>query len=134
MRFKDLHQETLSQVAQAVDLSKRSSDLATSAPYLLNQRSNFLIEQEGAKLLTVLDRVRTDWPETRFENAKDPQQLVSDILDSMSEGVTDLVTASRSLDALQARLRTHAAVLGVLRNTATTATASPIGDDPSRLI
>ena len=74
-RLQDLHQETLSQVAQAIDLSKRSSDLATSAPYLLNQRSNFLIEQEGAKLLTVLDRVRTDWPETGFDNAPPPNLL-----------------------------------------------------------
>ena len=55
-RLQDLHQQSLSQVAQAIDLSKRSSDLATSAPYLLNQRSNFLIEQEGAALLAVLAR------------------------------------------------------------------------------
>jgi len=133
-RLQALHQETLSQVAQAIDLSKRSSDLATSAPYLLNQRSNFLIEQEGGKLLTVLDRVRTDWPETRFENAQDPQPPVPDILDSMTAGVSDLVAASRNLDALQAQLREQTAVLGILRNTATIATASPAGDDPTRLI
>lgn len=133
-RLQDLHQETLSQVAQAIDLSKRSSDLATTAPYLLNQRSNFLIEQEGAKLLTVLDRVRTDWPETRFDSAQDPQTPVSDILDSMTAGVSDLVAASRSLDTLQAQLRERTVVLGVLRNTATTATASPDGDDAARLI
>ncbi len=100
----------------------------------MNQRSNFLIEQEGAKLLTVLDRVRTDWPETRFDNAPEPQQPVSDILDSMTAGVSDLVAASRNLDALQAQLREQTAVLGVLRNIATTATASPAGDDATRLI
>lgn len=133
-RLQDLHQETLSQVAQALDLSKRSSDLATSAPYLLNQRSNFLIEQEGAKLLTVLERVRTDWPETSFDQTQDAQPPVSDILDSMTAGVTDLVAASRSLDALQAQLRGHTAVLGVLRNTVTTATALPGADDATRLI
>lgn len=133
-RLQDLHRETLSQVAQAIDLSKRSSDLATSAPYLLNQRSNFLIEQEGAKLLTVLDRVRSDWPETRFGNTEDPSPPVSDILDSMTAGVSDLVTASRNLDALQAQLREHTAVLGVLRNTATTATASQGVEDATRLI
>ena len=133
-RLQDLHQETLSQLAQALDLSKRSSDLATSAPYLLNQRSNFLIEQEGAKLLTVLDRVRTDWPETRFDDPQGPQPPVSDILDSMTAGVSDLVTASRNLDALQAQLREHTVVLGVLRTTATIAAASPAGDDATRLI
>jgi len=133
-RLQDLHQETLSQVAQAIDLSKRSSDLATSAPYLLNQRSNFMIEQEGAKLLTVLDRVRSDWPETRFGAAKDPNSPISDILDSMTAGVSDLVTASRTLDALQAQLREHTAVLGVLRSTATTATGLQGTDDMTRLI
>jgi signal transduction histidine kinase/CheY-like chemotaxis protein len=133
-RLQDLHQETLSQVAQAIDLSKRSSDLATSAPYLLNQRSNFLIEQEGAKLLTVLDRVRTDWPETGFDNAPPPQPPVLDILDSMAAGVTDLVAASRKLDALQAQLREQTAALGVLRTTATSATASATSDDATRLI
>ena len=133
-RLQDLHQETLSQVAQAIDLSKRSSDLATSAPYLLNQRSNFLIEQEGAKLLSVLDRVRTDWPETRVGNAQDTPPPVSDILDSMTAGVSDLVAASRNLDALQAQLREQTAVLGILRNTATMATAAPAGDDTARLI
>ncbi|WP_335752135.1 ATP-binding protein [Sulfitobacter sp.] len=133
-RLQDLHQKTLSQVAQALDLSKRSSDLATSAPYLLNQRSNFLIEQEGAKLLTVLDRVRTDWPETRFDETQDAQPPVSDILDNMAAGVTDLVAASSRLDALQAQLRDHTAVLGILRTTATSATASPGEDDATRLI
>lgn len=133
-RLQDLHQQTLSQVAQALDLSKRSSDLATSAPYLLNQRSNFLIEQEGAKLLTVLDRVRTDWPETRFDETQEAQPPVSVILGSMTAGVTDLVAASRSLDTLQAELRRHTAVLGLLRNTATTATASTNDDDTTRLI
>ncbi|AXI49054.1 hybrid sensor histidine kinase/response regulator [Sulfitobacter sp. SK012] len=133
-RLQDLHRETLSQVAQALDLSKRSADLATSAPYLLNQRSNFLIGQEGAKLLTVLDRVRTDWPEIPFSDAPGEQPPVSDILDSMNAGVTDLVAASRSLDALQAQLRLQTAVLGVLRNTATTSIASPNENDATRLI
>lgn len=131
-RLQDLHQETLSQVAQALDLSKRSADLATSAPYLLNQRSNFLIEQEGAKLLTVLDRVRADWPQTRFgESSNDVP--VSDILDSMAAGVTDLVAASSLLDGLQAEIRGRTAMLGRLRDIASEAIASP-GDDAVRLI
>ena len=89
--LQDLHRETLSQVAQALDLSKRSSDLATSAPYLLNQRSNFLIEQEGAKLVDVLDRVRTDWPQAQFSDNANDGPAVSPILDSMTAAVTDLV-------------------------------------------
>jgi signal transduction histidine kinase len=135
-RLQDLHQETLSQVAQALDLSKRSADLATSAPYLLNQRSNFMIEQEGAKLITVLDRVRQDWPQTRFGTNRggDGDTSVSLILDSMADGVTDLVDASTSLDAVQAGIRSQTAKLGNLRNQATSAIGSPDIQDRTRLI
>jgi signal transduction histidine kinase len=133
-RLQDLHQETLSQVAQALDLSKRSSDLATSAPYLLNQRSNFLIEQEGGKLIRVLDRVRTDWPETRFGNVSASDPVVSPIIDDMSAGVKDLVAASSQLELIQAQIRNQTAKLGTLRTKATTATTSKRIDDQSRLI
>jgi signal transduction histidine kinase/CheY-like chemotaxis protein/HAMP domain-containing protein len=133
-RLQDLHQETLSQVAQALDLSKRSSDLATSAPYLLNQRSNFLIEQEGGKLIRVLDRVRTDWPEARFGNVSASDPVVSPIIDDMSAGVKDLVAASSQLELIQAQIRNQTAKLGTLRTKATTATTSKRMDDQSRLI
>jgi signal transduction histidine kinase/CheY-like chemotaxis protein len=135
-RLQDLHQETLSQVAQALDLSKRSADLATSAPYLLNQRSNFMIQQEGAKLITVLDRVRQDWPQTRFGTNRDEGggPSVSSILDSMAGGVTDLVDASTSLDAVQAGIRSQTARLGSLRNQATAAIGSADMQDRTRLI
>lgn len=134
-RLQAVHQETLTQVAQALDLSKRSADMATSAPYLLNQRSNFLIEQEGAKIITVLERVRLDWPDTRFGSAQTKQPPVSDILESMTQGVTDLVAASRDIDALQAQLRQKIATLGILRHTAMSAIAAPLGDDDAmRLI
>jgi signal transduction histidine kinase len=132
--LQDLHRETLSQVAQALDLSKRSSDLATSAPYLLNQRSNFLIEQEGAKLIDVLDRVRTDWPQAQFSDNPTGGPVVSPILDSMTTAVTDLVTASSTLDAIQARIRNQTANLGTLRTTASTAITSNISDNRTRLI
>ena len=133
-RLQDLHQETLEQVAQALDLSKRSSDLATSAPYLLNQRSNFTIEQEGAKLITVLDTVRQDWPQTRFGADRDGQPSVVVILDSMSDGVTDLVDASSELDAIQSAIRVQTGKLGVLRNEASAAINAPESQDAVRLI
>lgn len=133
-RLQDLHQETLSQVAQALDLSKRSADLATSAPYLLNQRSNFLIELEGAKLITVLDRVRQDWPQTQFGEARDDRSSVLAILDSMGGGVSDLVAASSRLDGLQANIRSQTARLGLLRNEVSGAITSQDADDGTRLI
>ena len=133
-RLQDLHQETLSQVAQALDLSKRSSDLATSAPYLLNQRSNSMIQQEGAKLDIVLDRVRQDWPQTRFGTDTDGARSVSVILDSMSQAVTDLVDASSRLDRIQAAIRAQTAKLGALRNQASLAIDTDGMPDGTRLI
>lgn len=133
-RLQDLHQETLSQVAQALDLSKRSSDLATSAPFLLNQRSNFLIEQEGAKLITVLDRVRDDWPQAQFGDARDDRTSVLGILDSMAGGVSDLVTASTRLDDIQGAIRAQTAKLATLRSTVSAEIASDNVDDATRLI
>jgi signal transduction histidine kinase/phage gp46-like protein len=133
-RLQALHQETLSQVAQALDLSKRSSDLATSAPFLLNQRSNFLIEQEGAKLITVLDRVHEDWPQTQFGDARDDRSAVVVILDSMATGVSDLVTASTRLDDIQAAIRVQTAKLGRLRNHVSGAIVAQDIDDATRLI
>ena len=133
-RLQTLHQQTLSHVAQALDLSKRSADLATSAPYLLNQRSNFLIELEGAKLITVLDRVRRQWPQAQFGNAAAGDPPVSPVLDSMSAAVTDLVSVSGRLDRIQAQVRTKTAVLGTLRTTATTQLTTSEIDDRTRLV
>jgi hypothetical protein len=133
-RLQDLHQETLSQVAQALDLSKRSSDLATSAPYLLNQRSNSMIQQEGAKLNIVLGMVRQDWPQTRFGTDIDGAAPVSLILDNMTQGVTDLVDASSRLDRHQAAIRAHTAKLGTLRNQASIAINTEDLPDATRLV
>ncbi len=132
-RLQALHQETLIQVAQALDLSKRSSDLATSAPYLLNQRSNFLIEQEGAKLLSVLMDVQANWPETIFEGEIAEQENVDAIIKSMTLGVKDLVTASAALDNLQAKLRGQIARLGAQREVATAARMAATLDDDVHL-
>lgn len=116
-RLQDLHRQSLSQVAQAIDLSKRSSDLATSAPYLLNQRSNFLVEQEGEKLLDVLARVRRDWPTTDVTEA-DRAKLVA-LTMSMEDGIHDLIRASQSLDQLQASVRDRVSELSTLRELVT---------------
>jgi len=132
-RLQALHQETLSQVAQALDLSKRSSDLATSAPYLLNQRSNFLIEQEGAKLLSVLESVQSDWPEASFTVEADKGAKVDTIIASMEFGVIDLVAASAALDRLQADLRDKIALLGAQREAATAARTAQDVDTDVRL-
>ena len=116
-RLQDLHQQSLSQVAQAIDLSKRSSDLATSAPYLLNQRSNFLIQQEGATLLDVLARVRDEWP---MSNTSDGDRTaLFDLTNEMENGIRDLIAASQSLDQVQTLVRARASGLSKLREEVT---------------
>lgn len=116
-RLQELHSQSLSQVAQAIDLSKRSSDLATSAPYLLNQRSNFLIEQEGEKLLDVLARVRGEWPTTGAADAE--RAALVALTTEMETGIRDLVRASQSLDRVQSSVRERVADLSTLREAVT---------------
>lgn len=116
-RLQDLHQQSLGEVAQAIDLSKRSSDLATSAPYLLNQRSNFLIQQEGGKLLEVLRRVRNEWP--TFGTADADRNALTTLTTQMESGILDLVKASQSLDQVQSIVRARVAVLSTLREEVT---------------
>ncbi|MEL6595157.1 MAG: ATP-binding protein [Pseudomonadota bacterium] len=116
-RLQDLHRQSLSQVAQAIDLSKRSSDLATSAPFLLSQRSNFLIGQEGQKLLDVLTRVREDWPIATTTDSD--RATVIDLTTQMEGGIRDLVAASQSLDRVQTRVRARVGALSRLREVVT---------------
>lgn len=113
-RMQELHQQSLSRVAQAIDLSKRSSDLATSAPYLLNQRSNFLIDQEGRKLIKVLEQVRDNWPNESLDVNGDPL-AVGPITDAMEAAVEDLIAASKDLEVVQSKVRQAIAKLGILR-------------------
>lgn len=116
-RLQDLHQQSLTQVAQAIDLSKRSSDLATTAPYLLNQRSNFLVQQEGEKLLDVLERVRREWPTS--DTADADRTAVIDLTYEIESGIRDLVKASQSLDQIQSSVRARVADLSTLREVVT---------------
>lgn len=132
-RMQELHQQSLSRVAQAIDLSKRSSDLATSAPYLLNQRSNFLIDQEGRKLITVLKQVRQEWPnETTGEH--DEPLAVGPITDAMERAVEDLIDASKDLDVIQSQVREAIAKLGKLREHVVANIENPNINDATRLI
>lgn len=132
-RMQELHQQSLTRVAQAIDLSKRSSDLATSAPYLLNQRSNFLIDQEGRKLIKVLEQVRQNWPdETPDENGE--PLAVRSITDEMETGVEDLIAASKELDVIQSKIRYVIAKLGNLRERVIESIEDSDIDDATRLI
>ncbi|OIQ33663.1 MAG: hybrid sensor histidine kinase/response regulator [Alphaproteobacteria bacterium MedPE-SWcel] len=52
-----LHKDTLAEVSEALDLSRESADLATSAPFLYALFPPFQLEQEQAKVLANLDRI-----------------------------------------------------------------------------
>lgn len=112
-RLQDLHRQSLSQVAQAIDLSKRSSDLASSAPYLLNQRSHFLLQREGEQLVSVLKRVRTEWP-TGKENEQDRATLLKRTAE-MEKGIVDLVQVSVALDETKSLILNRTAELSSTR-------------------
>ena len=130
-RLQDLHRQSLAQVAQAIDLSKRSSDLATSAPYLLNQQSNFLIEQEGEKLLGILERVREEWPTS--STAETDRAALTALTVEMQNGIRDLVIASQSLDQVQAVVRARVADLSTLREDVTLRVEDQTSETQERL-
>lgn len=52
-----LHKDTLAEVSDALDLSRESADLATSAPFLFALFPPFQLEQEREKVLNNLDRL-----------------------------------------------------------------------------
>ncbi|MEC9312771.1 MAG: hybrid sensor histidine kinase/response regulator, partial [Pseudomonadota bacterium] len=49
-----LHQDTLTEVSDALDLSRRAADLATSAPFLYALFPPFQLEQEAQSVLSNL--------------------------------------------------------------------------------
>ena len=103
-RMERLHSETLTQVARALNLSKQSSDIATSAPFLLNLKSPYLIEREGGVLLTTLEPVLTAWPsvEASAQSPIDTYEVeIAAIVQKMKTAITDLVAAAEKLNVEQ---------------------------------
>lgn len=132
-RLQDLHRESLTRVAEAIELSKRSSDLVASAPYLLTQRSNYLIEEEGAKLIAVLETVRNDWPQ-EDAMAESASHSVPEITLSMDAGIRDLIGVAVALEALQGDLRRQVARLGNMRDVATDEIRTISGSEQSQMV
>jgi len=100
-RLRALHTRTLAEVARSLKLSKQSSDLATSAPFLLNLKSSYLIRKEGQALIAALDPILEEWPSTR----PDPQQIYAfdaEIVAAVRQiktAILDLVRAAETLAA-----------------------------------
>lgn len=101
-RMEQLHSHTLIQVARALSLSKQSSDIATTAPFLLNLKSSYLIEREGRLLLDVLEPVLAAWPTIEVASESPVyafEQEIAAVAQQMELAITDLVGAAGRLNS-----------------------------------
>lgn len=108
-----LHQETLAEVSDALDLSRSAADLATSAPFLYALFPPFQLEQEAQKVRDTLSRIEAhaagdptlELPLARLRLA------ISDLTTALvpqAARKSDLTAIDRDLQRLHARA--HAAV------------------------
>ncbi len=107
-RLQALHARTLEEVARSLRLSKQSSDLATSAPYLLNLQSAYLIQKEGQKLLDALAPVLEEWPTRDRRDAPDIYAFGGEIASAvrgMQSAISDLVLAAQSVSVERDKTR-----------------------------
>lgn len=103
-RLDALHDGTLVEVAQALASSRRASDLATLAPFLLTIESPYRLRREAEAALALIAAMEADLP-------ADAAAEASEILRSMREGITALVAATEAGDAARDRtLRINAAL------------------------
>jgi signal transduction histidine kinase/HAMP domain-containing protein len=108
VRLQLVHTQTMEQVARALDLSKESSDLATSAPYLLNLKSSYIIQTEGQKLLDEMVPVLQEWPSPTKEQAEDIDTYESEIAKAakqMNLAIADLVSSASAASGERDRIR-----------------------------
>lgn len=101
-RLELLHNKTVTQVARALSLSKQSSDIATTAPFLLNLKSSELIEREGRLLVEVLEPVLSAWPDSQL-NSKSViyafEAEIAAVAQQMELSIADLIQAAALLNA-----------------------------------
>lgn len=104
--LEKLHSQTLFEVTSAMSLSKRSSDLTTSAPFLLGLKSPYLIHAEATELLAAIERIRQQWPQ---EGGRLPS--VSEPLKQLGLAVMDLLGAADHLDQQRSKVLSQRATL-----------------------
>lgn len=96
-----LHRQTLAQVAKSLELSKQSSDIATSAPFLLNYRSQYRINREGEALIGKLKHIVSNWPSLASGTSSPVYAFESEIADAISQmdtAVVDLIQSASGLN------------------------------------
>ncbi|MCF6272105.1 MAG: ATP-binding protein [Rhodobacteraceae bacterium] len=99
-RLRELSSSTLSEVTRSLRLSRQSSDLATSAPYLLNLKSSYLIKKEGQRLLEALEPILNEWPGGQSEAEGSVYTFdaeISDAVREMERAISDLMVAAERL-------------------------------------
>ena len=107
-RLDRLHGETLAGAEQALTLSRRASDLATRAPWLLTIESPFRIRQEAAAARSLIAGIAGDLPPDSAEMAA--------TLRGMDTAIGDLVAATTARAALTDQiLRLNAQIAGLER-------------------
>lgn len=105
-----LHQETLAEVSDALDLSRRAADLATSAPFLYALFPPFQLEQEAAKVRESLAEIATqaaadpvlELPLARLQFAIDDLTIA---LAPQAARKADLTAIDREMQRLNGRVR-----------------------------
>ncbi len=111
--LEELHNTTLYEVNRSHELTKQTSLFTTSAPYLLNLRSSYLVESEGNKLLRSIDAAITSW-ETRDVVADNGAEYSADILETlgvMRRLMKLLISHTRDLSDRDDDTRVHTAKL-----------------------
>ncbi|WP_284164496.1 ATP-binding protein [Frigidibacter sp. SD6-1] len=115
-RLEALHRDTLTEVANALELSRRSAGLAASAPYLLNLPSLIRVRQEAEAISRTIAEIRS------MSGGKGD---VSGAVAAMDIAVGDLVAATgRMTEAREQGLR-QVAALSLLERRVALATADP---------
>ncbi|MEP2715424.1 ATP-binding protein [Pseudophaeobacter sp.] len=108
-----LHQDTLAEVSDALNLSRLSADLATSAPFLYALFPPFQLEQESQDVLETLRKIESqaqgepalDLPLARLRLAIDD---LTTALVPQTARKADLVAIDRGLERLNQRARRQA--------------------------
>ncbi len=101
-KLENLHRDTLTEVARALALSKRSAELVTSAPFLLGLRSPYLIRSEGEALIRAIQEIDSQLSANengRNITANGFARQVSSSLTNMKQALADLIVAADRLDA-----------------------------------
>ncbi len=114
--LEELHSTTLYEVNRSHELTKQSALFTTTAPYLLNLSSSYLVQSEGNKLLRSIDTTIESWEsrEVAFESNAQQSSAILKTLADMRQQIEALISQSQVLSNQDDRTRLHTAELSKL--------------------